>query len=171
VFLAFLDYGLPMSELIRTGTAAEILGTSRQHVVDLVTRGLLQSHGAGAHRRIERQDVERLLESTSTRDQRRSRWLHAAVAGRLAQDPERVVERARGNLRRLQATHARRNPWLARWARLLAGDPEAILAVLTDDSAEARELRQNSPFAGVLTEPERSRALAAFRRVDRVPGS
>ena len=33
-------------------------------------------------------------------------WLHRAVAGKLARDPERVLERARRNLDRLERVHA-----------------------------------------------------------------
>ena len=40
----------------------------------------------------------------------------------------------------------------------------AVLDVLTSRDELAVELRQNSPFAGVLTEAERQAALASFRR-------
>jgi hypothetical protein len=40
---------------------------------------------------------------------------------------------------------------------------DAVLDVLTSRSGMAVELRQNSPFAGVLTQRDRARVLAAFR--------
>jgi hypothetical protein len=41
--------------------------------------------------------------------------------------------------------------------------PEDLLQVLTSPAESAVELRQNSPFAGVLDEAERRRVLIAFR--------
>jgi excisionase family DNA binding protein len=159
-----------MSELIRTGAAATILGTSRQHVVDLCNRGVLRSHGAGVHRRLDRHAVEVLVGSRRTRDERKSLWLHAAVAGRVATDPRRTLAKARTNLARMKAAHATPSRWLARWETLIGDGPESVIRALVADTPEARELRQNSPFAGALTEHERSRALAAIRLADRPSG-
>ena len=155
-----------MTNLIRTGTAASILGTSRQHVVDLVARGSLRNHGVGVHRRLDRLDVERLVQDRRTRDQRKSLWLHTAVAGRLVTDPNRALRQARANLRRMREAHARPSPWLRRWEHLIDEGPEKVVRALIADTPEASELRQNSPFAGVLTAPERSRALEAFRAAE-----
>jgi hypothetical protein len=52
--------------------------------------------------------------------------------------------------------------WLAEWERLLDGPIAGVLEALTSRATRARELRQNSPFAGVLSERERQAALAAF---------
>ena len=38
-----------------------------------------------------------------------------------------------------------------------------IKRVLTDDGQWARDLRQNSPFAGALSEPERRKILEEIR--------
>ena len=37
------------------------------------------------------------------------------------------------------------------------------MATLAGQSEEAEDLRQNSPFAGVLSEKQREQALASFR--------
>jgi len=161
-----MPYDTVMSELIRTGTAAKILGTSRQHVVDLCTRGAIRSHGTGVHRRLERHEVEALVDRGRTRDDRQSLWLHAAVAGRVARDPRGALEKARSNLRTMQTAHGVRNPWVQRWERLVDAGPEAVIRALVADTPESVELRQNSPFAGVLTDRERRLALDAFRSVD-----
>jgi excisionase family DNA binding protein len=153
-------------ELLTTGEAARILNTSRQHVVDLCERGDLPFVTTGSHRRIRRADVEALRTRTQrlTRDQNRSLWLGYAIAGKLVADPVGVVERARRNLVHLRQVHSRgaSRRWLDEWERLLDGTPDGILQVLTSRSPRARELRQNSPFAGVLTEQERRRALSGF---------
>lgn len=49
------------------------------------------------------------------------------------------------------------------WEQLLDGPLERLFDVLTSASPRAVELRQNTPFAGVLTPAERAKALAAFR--------
>ena len=54
--------------------------------------------------------------------------------------------------------------WLARWRILVEEGPEAVMRALVAESDHAVELRQNSPFAGVLSQAERLAILRAFRR-------
>jgi excisionase family DNA binding protein len=168
-FLAFLmHHGRMEEELIRTGEAARILGASRQHVVDLCTRGVLRAYGSGVHRRLRRSDVRALAEEPRLgRQARQSLWLHRLVAAHLASAPDAAIAKARRNLRLMRAVHEVRPPWVDRWERILVAGPEEIMRVLGAETAEAIELRQNSPFAGVLSERERSAALRAFRAVER----
>lgn len=46
-----------------------------------------------------------------------------------------------------------------RWEQLLQQPVPEIRRGLIDQSQEADDLRQNSPFAGLLSEPERRRIL------------
>jgi excisionase family DNA binding protein len=160
------EIGARQDDLLTTGEAARILGTSRQHVVDLCNRGELPFVSAGTHRRIRRADVAALQARTQrlTRDQERSLWLGHATAGKLVSDPDVAIGKARDNLSRLRSTHPRgaSRRWLDEWDRLLQGPIGPILETLTSRTPRARELRQNSPFAGVLTEAERAAVLAAF---------
>ena len=160
-------------DLITTGQAAKLLGTSRQHVVDLCDRGDLPFRTVGTHRRVSCIDVEELSARTQrlTRDQLRSLWLGNAIAGKLVRDPARVLHLAHRNLAQLQAVHTRGQGtrWLAEWDTILRGPIELVLDTLTSRTPRARELRQNSPFAGVLTEKERAEILVAFQRT-RGPG-
>lgn len=57
--------------------------------------------------------------------------------------------------------------WLDTWQSVLASGPEAVLQTLTAQTPLAIELRQNSPFAGVLPERVRAGVLGAFRDLDR----
>lgn len=152
-------------DLLTTGEAAVLLGSSRQHVVDLCERGHLVYVRIGTHRRLRRADVEVLAKPTLTRDQQRSLWLHRVVAGRLAMDPDKTVAKARVNIETLRRVHsdgaARR--WIEQWQMLLDGPVDSLLDILTSRSELAVELRQNSPFSGVLSEQERQMALVAFR--------
>jgi hypothetical protein len=118
----------------------------------------------GAHRRVRRGDVERLLRPELTRDQLKALWLHRAVAGKVVADPAVVLAKAAVNLDRLQRIHPEgmATVWLERWRSTLRAGVEAVLEVLTSRSEYAVELRQNSPFAGVLSEAERQAVLAAF---------
>lgn len=160
-------------DLLTTGQAARFLGSSRQHVVDLCTRGQLAHTSTGTHRRVRRADLERFASSAHapelTRDQRRSLWLHRAIAGRIAEDPDRHLRTARRNLGVMMAAHPRGRAavQLREWQKLLAGPVEAVLNVLCSPSPESADLRQNTPFAGVLTDSERKAILAAFRSVTR----
>ena len=158
-------------ELLTTGEAAKLLSSSRQHVVNLCNSGELPFTTVGKHRRIRRRDLEAFRGRTQrmSRDQRRSLWLNTAVAGRLVVDPGPVLELARKNLLFLEETHPRGQAryWLREWRQVLDGPPERILEVLTAPTPYAREMRQNSPFAGVLSDAERIRVLTAFRDSER----
>jgi len=96
-------------------------------------------------------------------------WLHRAIAGQIARDPERHIQTARRNLDVMTAAHPRGRAalQLREWETLLAGPVEAVLDVLCSPSPESADLRQNTPFAGVLTDSERSTVLAAFRSATR----
>ena len=156
------------SGLLTTGEVAKLLGTSRQQVVNLCGRGDLPFVMVGKHRRIERSAVEALLrpEQRLTRDQLKSLWLHQAVAGSLVTDPDAVLGKAAENLDRLLVQHrgTMAEFWLLRWREKLSEGPGAVLKALTSETPESVELRQNSPFAGVLSQPQRKQVLEAFTR-------
>ena len=154
-------------ELISTGMASALLGTSRQHVVNLCDSGHIPCFRVGKHRRIQRDDVLRYRERRPlTRDQVRSLWLHQAIARRVVVDPDGTIRRARSNLQRLKATHPRglAAQRLEEWGQLLDGPIDELLEAMTSRSERGIELRQNSPFAGILSERERGRVLNNFRR-------
>jgi excisionase family DNA binding protein len=155
------------ADLIRTGEAALLLGCSRQHVVDLCNQGKLPvAREGGTHRYLRKADVLALIRRSPTREQEQSRWLHTAVAGHLVSEPESVLSRARENLSRFSATHAGSMAayWLGRWQAALDSGPDQVLSVLLSDSPRAAEMRQNSPFAGILSEQERRTVLGSFRK-------
>jgi excisionase family DNA binding protein len=153
--------------LLSTGEAARLLGSSRQHVVDLCTRGELPFVWVGRHRRVPTSAVDGLLErqpSPLTRDQERSLWLHRALLARLVTDPDDVLGLARANVAWLLELHKTQTAarWLAEWKRILDSGVDEVADLLTSRSPLAVELRQNSPFAGALSQETRSKVLAAF---------
>ena len=101
------------------------------------------------------------------REQERSLWLHRAVLGQLAIDPEGTLRIAAENVHRWRLVHrpgGMTQHWLTEWEDVLRRGPDAVAEVLTSRTPEAIELRQNTPFAGVLSQPTRARVLAAFNQ-------
>lgn len=90
--------------------------------------------------------------------ERRSLALHALVADRL---DSRLVHRAKRALGRLEAGGRIDPRYARRWRDVLEQPIPQITELLTEDTQEARDLRQNTPFIGVLSEPERRAALSA----------
>jgi len=84
-----------------------------------------------------------------------------AVAGHLVTDPERSLAAARAHLESLGPGSSRRRggKWIDRWNVLLNGPLDDLLTALTADNTDSRELRQNSPFIGILTDAEREAVL------------
>lgn len=82
---------------------------------------------------------------------------HRALAPRLRKP---MVEQARRKLRRWQ-DEERIDPRHARaWQEVLALPIEGIRAAIASDDERGRDLRQNSPFAGMLGERERRKIIA-----------
>lgn len=150
-------------DLLTTGEAAQLLGVSRQHVVDLCVAGDLPFTLVGKHRRVYRSDVEsiRTGRTRMNKQDTQSLLLAYAIAGELVVDPEAVLTKARQNLRAMQsAPHSGASRvWIAEWEKLLNGSILSLLEALTATNQRSRELRQNSPFAGVLTTDARTKAL------------
>jgi hypothetical protein len=79
---------------------------------------------------------------------------HRAVARRLT--PTLIAD-ARKRLARWRAQGRIHPRYAAEWDRLLCSPPTRIARVIVADNQRGRDLRQNSPFAGALSEPERRR--------------
>ncbi len=156
-------------QMLTTGQVAQMLGCSRQHVVDLCDSGRLPCSVIGSHRRVARQEVQRFLNQSRVlrREEERSLWLHRALLGPLLRDPDRVLAHARSNIERWDTAHrpdGMSRSRLRDWERLIDHGVGAVADVLASRSPEAVELRANSPFAGVLDEQERLALHASFRR-------
>ena len=93
-----------------------------------------------------------------TREDRRSLGYHRMIAVKLLEDPVPVIAKARTNLARMRGVDlsGRSSRYLDAWDRLLDGDEYELVGTLLDPSEQARDLRQVSPFAGVLTPEERA---------------
>lgn len=100
-----------------------------------------------------------------TREDRRSLALHRVIAARLLADSETVIAKARRNLRvmRRANTDGSADRWFDEWERRLAGPVAGVVEVLVSHDQEARDLRQVTPFAGVLTDDERREIYAGLQ--------
>lgn len=99
-----------------------------------------------------------------TREDRRSLHLHGAIARRLEQEPAATVARARRTLSLMRERHPEAEPLLREWSALLDRPVAELVAVLMDPGMRARELRQVTPFAGILSARERAEVYDGFRR-------
>lgn len=152
---------------LSTGDVAEIFGVSRQHVVDLCDRGNLPCTRFGTHRRVRCADLERIVEPQLTQEQQRSLWLHRAVLGELMLEPDRVLKTARSNIERFKSVHRPDGMslrYLDQWQRAIDSGVEGVVKVLIGTDEQSCELRQNSPFAGILADGQRQRVLRSFRQ-------
>ncbi|MGH2946417.1 MAG: hypothetical protein ACRDPC_09195 [Solirubrobacteraceae bacterium] len=94
------------------------------------------------------------------RAERRNRAYHAAVARHLRR---RTVERALHQLWRWHEEGNIDTRYADAWEDVLRRPLPEIKQVLIEDSQRARDLRQNSPFAGALSEPERRKIVEEIR--------
>jgi len=92
--------------------------------------------------------------------EQRSLAYHRAVAERLTREPE-LIEVAR---ERAAAWAREGSPAAEAWLDLLAGPLPALIDFMRSESERARELRQSTPFAGMLDARERWRLWDEVRR-------
>jgi transcriptional regulator with XRE-family HTH domain len=99
-----------------------------------------------------------------TREERRSLHLHRAIARRLERSPEEVLARARETLSLMRGNHPEAEKLFREWEVILDRPVSELSPALTDPSPWSRELRQVTPFAGVLTTRERTEVYQSFRK-------
>ena len=98
-----------------------------------------------------------------SREDRRSLVYHRAIAQKLQTHPDETIERARKNLKRLTKQHPEVRRLFSLWAMWLDMPPSVLIANLLDSGEAARDMRQVSPFAGILSALERARLIRQFR--------
>jgi len=91
---------------------------------------------------------------------RRGLAYHRTIAERL---DDGLVAEARERVERLVADGHMHPAYAERWRGILDLPSAQIAASISEDSQDARNLRQNSPFAGVLNEHERRRIIESIR--------
>lgn len=92
--------------------------------------------------------------------ERRALAYHRIVAERLNRQ---MVDEARERIERLAVDRHLHPRYADRWRQLLSRPLPDVAQAISADDEEGRDLRQNSPFAGVLNEQERRRIIEAIR--------
>jgi predicted transcriptional regulator len=120
--------------------------------------------------------VQRLLEKAKTsrprlerREERVQYELHRAVAEKVIEDPRPVLDKASDNLRKMLSKH--RDAYSAElvheWESLVSGDVDTLVEGMLRPDVRGIDLRQMTPFAGVLTQNER---LVAIHKAQKTAG-
>lgn len=107
------------------------------------------------------------------RRERRSLAVAAATAAVVVADFPAARRRAEENLQLAEEVVADNvsNRWISEWRDVLDRGPQAVRATLLDPSPHGHDMRQMTPFAGLLSERERAAVLAAVDAVDVGSGS
>ena len=148
--------GLTQAELAaRVGTSRSRLSAYEGGAVApsvVLFERLLAAAGAG---------LSAVSAAPLSKSEAKSVRLHAAIAERVVADPERAVAKAKANLATMRSADTERHAvrWLDEWERLLDGPLLDLVNALVSTSQEARDLRQSTPFAGVLSPAERLDAM------------
>lgn len=100
--------------------------------------------------------AHRAEEDGHDRADRRSLAYHRAVAKRLDRP---MVDEALHRVWKWRDEGKLDQRYAGEWEEILGRPLSEIRSVLASDDARGRDLRQNSPFAGMLSEPERRRIL------------
>ena len=110
---------------------------------------------------VESVDIDRLL--PRRRRGHRAAELHSLAYHRLIGErlDDELIRNADRRLRRWIRDDRIDPRWAAEWERILALPPAKVAKAIAADSPKARQLRQSSPFAGVLTPQERRRLGSA----------
>jgi len=103
----------------------------------------------------------------------RSLAYHTAIAARIRREPA-LIEPVAARLRtQLASDDPHRSYWAEAWLRVLEQPLEECLAFLTDPGERATEMRQSTPFAGLLPAKERwtlhKQVREQWRREGRLP--
>ena len=99
-----------------------------------------------------------------TREDKRSLAFHRAIVEMLRKDPVPILSRAVENVERLAGMHPGAHLLFNQWKGWLALTIEDLASKILDPFPESREMRQVSPFSGVLSPKQRVRILRQFRK-------
>jgi transcriptional regulator with XRE-family HTH domain len=99
-----------------------------------------------------------------TREDKRSLAFHRAIVEVLRKDPTPILRQAIRNVEKLSKMHPGAQMLFDQWQNWLALPLVNLISNLLDPFPEAREMRQVSPFSGVLSPNQRAQVLRQFRK-------
>jgi hypothetical protein len=148
---------VPVAALLDLYEAVEYergLGRRRRHVLEPT-----MSEGRDRARRIRPRDLvgsEPDEGNGHSRADRRSLAYHRALAGQLRQP---MIDEALHRVSKWRDQGKMDRRYAEQWEEILRRPLAEVRRVISDDTPLGRDLRQNSPFAGMLSEPERRKIL------------
>lgn len=145
------------------GQLAELAETSRERI-NTYERGRVSPQADTLERVLAVMHSELTAVPALTFEERRSLAISTAVAAKLRENPTMVLAKARANIEKMRSIGPGEQPWVDLWGALLVLGARHVEQLLTSTDQFARDLRQSSPFAGVLTEDERREALQELQR-------
>ncbi|MCP4494924.1 MAG: helix-turn-helix domain-containing protein [Gammaproteobacteria bacterium] len=99
-----------------------------------------------------------------SREDRRCLAFHQPIVEILRKDSVNVLKKTKHNLHKLKAMHPGAQILFEQWQVWLALPIESLIAKILDPAPEAREMRQVSPFSGLLSARQRTQVLQHFRK-------
>lgn len=149
----------------RAGTSASTLHAYERGAKEPRLSTLARIIGAAGGRLRAAADMPAPLHAAPTRADRRSLYLNQLVVEELRRHPTRVLAKARENLAHLRRVADTGTHWLDEWERVLDGPIEDVVALLQDPGEHGCDMRQMSPFAGVVPHGRRWEAIREMRRM------
>lgn len=101
-----------------------------------------------------------------TREDLRSLAYHRAVVEKLKREPSVVLARARRNLRSMSASNPDAKRLFDHWKEALNSPLDDLIAYCLDFGLLSRDMRQVTPFSGILTAKERLEVIKRFRKAE-----
>ena len=148
---------IPVAALLELYEAVE-----RERKAGRRKRHVLEPTMEEQHRRAQQLNTADLIADSDSgegghrRAERRSLAYHRAIAKHLRRP---LVDEARQTLWKWRGQGKIDPRYAEQWEALLRRSIPEIRRAIAEDSPRARDLRQSSPFAGMLSEPERRRIL------------
>jgi len=99
-----------------------------------------------------------------TREDLRSLAYHEAIVAKLKSDPKAVLAKARRNLEVMSKKHPDASRLFEKWAEWLICPIDELINRCLDLSLMARDMRQVTPFSGILSAKERLEVLKKFKK-------
>lgn len=95
--------------------------------------------------------------------ERRSLAYHHAISKIVQDNPNETIQLTRTQLARLRALHPHATVLINRWYEWLDLPPKVLSRLFTEHSELAQDMRQVSPFAGILSADDRKKILLRLR--------
>lgn len=99
-----------------------------------------------------------------TREDHRSLFYHRAIVEKLNKSPQPIIKHAIRSLGRLRKLHPGAKELFDRWKTWLNMPLKELVLVILDPGTDARDMRQVSPFSGILTAGERAQIIRRFKK-------